>query len=102
MSLDKINKSPSDFAGQEPDFDERLDYYDPKNNHNKFWHIQVYGRYVVRRWGRHGSKGQSSVHSAPSCYHARDEANKLYWQKRDKGYVKDQTTVLDHIARKLD
>jgi len=97
--LTKTNKSPSDFDGEEPDFDERLDFYGGSSN--KFWHVRVYGRYVVRQWGRQGSKGQSSIHSAYSTWDARELASKLYWQKKDKGYVKDQTTVLDHIARKI-
>lgn len=102
MSLVKTNKKPSDFDGQEPDYDERLDFYDPKRNHNKFWHVRVFGRYIVRQWGRQGTNGQGAVHLAYSSWDAREEADKLYWQKKDKGYVKDTTTVLDHIARKVD
>ena len=99
--LTKTSKKPGDFDGEEASYDERLDYYDPHNNNNKFWHIRVYGKYVVRQWGRQGSKGQSSVHVAYSTWDAKQQADKLYWQKKDKGYVKDQTTVLDHIARKI-
>lgn len=101
MSLTKTNKKPSEFDDQEADYSERLDFYAPGENKNKFWHIRVFGRYVVRQWGRQGSKGQSAVHVAYSKWDAQEEANKLYWQKKDKGYVEDKTTVLDHMARKL-
>jgi predicted DNA-binding WGR domain protein len=99
--LIKTNKTPADFEGQEPSYEEKLEFYDTRKNHNKFWHIRVYGQFVVRHWGRHGSKGQTSVHRAYSEWNARQEADKLYWKKKDKGYVKDQTTVLDHIARRI-
>ena len=101
--LTKSNRNPDDFLNseEEPDYHERLDFYAPGENSNKFWHIWVYGRYVIRRYGRQGAKGQSAVHMAYSSWNAREDADKLYWQKTNKGYVKDQTTVLDHIARKL-
>lgn len=103
MSLTKSTRNPSDFldSSESPDYHEQLDYYAPGENKNKFWHIWVYGRYVIRRFGRQGTKGQTQVHEAYSNWDARDEADKLYWKKKDKGYVKDTTTVLDHMARKL-
>lgn len=100
--LTKVSKSPSEFDGLEADYDERLDLFDRTANKNKFWHIRVYGQFVVRHWGRHGSKGQFAVHQAYSVWNAKEEADKLYWQKKDKGYVKDTTTVLDRMVREID
>jgi predicted DNA-binding WGR domain protein len=99
--LTKVKKTLADFDGQEPSYHEKLEFYDPKQNHNKFWHIWVYDSYVVRHFGRHGTKGQTQVHRAYSAWDARQEADKLYWQKKDKGYVKDQTTVLDRLVREV-
>lgn len=99
MSLNKSIKKITEFDGQDPSYDERLDYYAPSNNNNKFWHIRVFGRYVVRQFGRHGTKGQVQVHEAYSSWDAREQADKLYWQKKDKGYTKNQTTVLDQLTR---
>lgn len=101
VELSKTDKKPEDFEGQEPDYDVRLEMYDKRRNHNKFWHIRVFGRYVVREWGRHGSKGQASVHSAWNKWGAEEAAYDLVRQKRTKGYVKDTTTVLDHMAREI-
>ena len=97
-ALRKTNKSISDFEGQEPDYEAKLEFYDTSKNHNKYWHIQVYGYYVVRRWGRHGSKGQTSVHHG---YGSRYEAESLVQKKRDKGYTNDRTTILDRLAREV-
>lgn len=100
--LTKVSKSPSDFDGLKPDYDERLDFFDRTSNKNKFWHIKVFGEFVVRTYGRHGSKGQTVVHTAYDGYYAWQEADKLYWKKKDKGYVKDETTVLDRLVREID
>ena len=100
--LTKVSKTHADFDGQEPSYHEKLELYDPSNNNNKFWHVYVYGDYVVRHYGRHGSlKGQTVVHQAYSDWDARAEADKLYWKKKDKGYVKDETTILDRLAREV-
>jgi len=99
--LTKSSKSHSDFEGQEPSYHEKLELYDPSNNNNKFWHVWVYDQYVVRNYGRHGSKGQWTVHTAYSSWDAREEANKLYWKKTDKGYVADNITILDRLAREV-
>lgn len=101
VELTKSSKKPEDFDGQEPEHEARLEMYCPKKNHNKFWQIQVYGNYVVRRWGRHGAKGQSSVHSAWNSWGAEEAFWELRRQKRNKGYVDDKTTVLDHMAREI-
>ena len=98
-ALTKSSKKASEFEGQEPSYHEKLELYDPSNNNNKFWHIWVYDHYVVRNYGRHGSNGQWTVHTAYSSWDAREEADKLYWKKKDKGYIKDDVTVLDRLAR---
>lgn len=99
--LTKVNKSHSEFEGETPDYHEKLELFDPSNNNNKFWHIWVYGRFIVRNYGRHGTNGQTVVHRAYSSWDARQEADKLYWQKKDKGYTKDETTILDRLAREV-
>ena len=60
------------------------------------------GKCIVRHWGRHGSKGQKVVHVAWTGYQAIDEAWKLYYTKQDKGYVKDETTILDRLVREVE
>jgi len=102
--LIKINNpSLSKFEGQEPDYQERLDFFDREANKNKFWSIRVYGKYIVRHWGRHGSKGQTAVHQhrCGESWAAREQAYLLYRQKINKGYIKDETTVLDRIVREI-
>jgi predicted DNA-binding WGR domain protein len=56
---------------------------------------------VVRHWGRHGTNGQSSVHSAYSEWAAEVAAEELYYKKHDKGY-RPEVNVLDRFARELD
>ena len=97
--LTKTTKTLSDFEGQEPDWEDKLELFNVESNKNKFWHIWTYSSYVVRHWGRHGSKGQTAVHRAYTQWEAKREAKRLYWQKRDKGYIPDNTTVLDRLAR---
>ena len=105
MSLIKINNpSLSKFEGQEPDYEERLDFFDREANKNKFWRIQVYGKHIIRHWGRHGSKGQTTVHYSPhggTSWAAKEHAYLLYRQKINKGYIKDETTILDHMVREI-
>lgn len=102
IDLAKVtDKTAADFEGLEPDYEAKLEFYDQRRNHNKFWHIAVYSEFVVRRWGRHGSKGQSSVHRAYNNWGAKSAAQDLSYAKRNKGYVEDKTTILDHIARKI-
>lgn len=96
--LSKTNKNPDDFAEQTPDYEVKLELFDRVENHNKFWHCAVYGTYVVRHWGRHGTKGQSSVHMAYSNYAAKEEARKLTSEKRGKGYEPEKS-LLDRFAR---
>lgn len=101
IALTKVNKTPEDFDGQEPSYEARLEIYDRRKNHNKFWQIQVFGNFIVRRWGRHGTKGQSAVHSAWNSWGAEGAAQDLVMGKRSSGYTKDTTTALDHMAREI-
>lgn len=100
MDLTKTNKKPSDFESETPDFEVKLELFDRASNHNKFWYIAVYGRFIVRQWGRHGTKGQSSVHHAWSNWDARSSADALISQKQEKGY-KPEANVLDRFAREV-
>jgi len=98
-SLNKSDKDPSEFDSLTPELEIKLEFYDRRKNHNKFWHIRVYDRYIVRHWGRHGSKGQKSVHSTWTASSSRAVAEDLAYEKKGKGYVKDETTVLDRMVR---
>lgn len=100
IELTKTNKSPSEFEGLQPDHSARLELFDKRKNHNKFWHIFVYDRFVVRHWGRHGSKGQWSVHEAWNRWGAREAGLDLIRQKAAKGY-KVEVGVLDRFAREI-
>lgn len=100
-NLTKVSKTHADFDGQDSDYAEKLELHDPSNNNNKFWHVWVYGEFIVRHYGRHGTKGQTVVHRAYSTWDAKEEADKLYWKKKDKGYIKDETTILDRLAREV-
>lgn len=100
MSLTKVTKDPADFENEDSEFEKRLEVFDKKANTNKFWRIWVYGRYVVRHWGRHGTKGQWAVHQALSPFQAREHAWDLYDKKYNKGYRKE-AELLDRIAREI-
>jgi predicted DNA-binding WGR domain protein len=100
IQLTKVNNSPADFEGLDPNYERRLEIFDRKKNHNKFWRIWVYGQYVVRHWGRHGTKGQHSVHRAWNEWGAKSAAQDLYYKKSDKGY-RPEVGVLDRIVREI-
>lgn len=93
-------KTLSDFEGQEPSFTKSYEIFDPKKNANKFWRIYVFGPYVVRHHGRHGSKGLFTVHKAYSDWAARSEAQDIAQKKYDKGY-RPEASVLDRFAREF-
>jgi predicted DNA-binding WGR domain protein len=97
----KVNKKLADFEGQDPAYKADLEYHDPSENHNKFWHVRVYGRFVVRHWGRHGTKGQQMCEDCgwdrEAVSAARDMANK----KRSEGYT-EEVSVLDRFAREIE
>jgi len=99
--LTKLDADPGEFDGQEPVLEKKLDFFDRASNKNKFWHIRVYGKCIVRHWGRHGSKGQKAVHVAWCNSSAIDQAWTLYYEKKGKGYVKDETTILDRVVREV-
>ena len=99
-TLTKTNKSHEDFEGQEPSFEAHLEIFDKRKNHNKFWHITVYGNHVVRHWGRHGTKGQWSVHRTWNEWGSKSAAEDLVQQKRLKGY-KREANILDRFAREI-
>jgi len=98
--LVRDSRSPESFSDQEPSFEVRLEIFDKWKNHNKFWHLVVHDNFVVRHWGRHGSKGQWSVHRAWNSWGAKTAAEDLVQQKRRKGY-KPQANVLDRFAREI-
>lgn len=99
--LPKVRKDPSDFEDQKPDYEKRLEIFDRKSNTNKFWRIWVYGCFVVRHWGRHGTKGQWGVWWASSSYYATEVAVDLFISKNRKGY-RPEASVLDRIVREID
>ena len=90
----------ADFEGQEPSFERAYEVWDPKKNANKFWRIFVYGDYVVRHHGRHGSKGLVTVHKAYANWQAEGNAAKLADKKYSKGY-RDEAPILDRFAREF-
>lgn len=96
----KVNKKLSDFDGQEPTFQVDLEYVAPGENANKFWRIRVFGRYVVRNWGRLGTKGQQMCEDYGWDREAKSAARDLGNKKRSEGY-QDQVSVLDRFAREI-
>lgn len=97
----KTAKSPQDFADQEPSLSESLEIFDKKANTNKFWRVRVYGRFLIREWGRHGTKGQNKVEDHFHQWDAEDAARKLIASKRKKGYVAE-AGVLEKFVREVD
>lgn len=94
----KLDRKMADFEGQEPSLTADLEIHDKSENHNKFWHIRVYGTIVVRHWGRHGTKGQQMAEDHYDTYSARLAARNLLNEKRAKGYTAE-ASVLDRFAR---
>lgn len=100
----KTNKTAADFAEIQPVLKHELEVFDPKANHNKFWRCYVYqpgGQcFVVRQWGRNGTKGQEMVEEHYSKYAAFDSVQKLYEEKLRKGY-RPEASPLDKIVREV-
>lgn len=90
----------ADFEGQEPSYSEKYEIFDPKKNANKFWHIYVFGAFIVRHHGRHGSKGLFTVHECYSDWSARSEAEDFAIKKHKKGY-RDEASFLDRFVREV-
>jgi len=99
--LTKTDKKPSEFDGMEPDYEKRLEVFDRKTNTNKFWRVWVYGEFVVRHWGRHGTKGQKAVHSAWNEWGAKTAALFLVDQRIWNKNYKDEAGILDRFAREV-
>jgi predicted DNA-binding WGR domain protein len=105
MAMFKTEKTMDYFAAMEPKVQAKLEIFDPEENKNKFWRAYVYedtngDAYVVRHWGRNGSKGQSMVERTYSTYQAKIEFDKLYEQKSRKGY-RPEASPLDKIVREV-
>lgn len=90
----------ADFDGQTASFTKTYEIFDPKKNANKFWRIYVFGAYVVRHHGRHGSKGLFTVHKAYANWQAEGNAAELAQKKYSKGY-RPEASVLDRFAREF-
>jgi len=91
----------SEFEGQVPSFQRKLEIFDKKSNANKFWRIYVYGDYMVRHWGRHDTKGQQSTHKFSGSWWAESEAQDAADKKIRKGYKKE-AGVLERMVRSFD
>jgi predicted DNA-binding WGR domain protein len=90
----------ADFEGQESSFTRTYEVFDKKKNANKFWRIYVFGAYVVRHHGRHGSKGLYTVHRAYAAWQARGNAAEIADKKYSTGY-RPEASVLDRFAREF-
>jgi predicted DNA-binding WGR domain protein len=99
--LQKVaDKTHEDFADLTPDYEKRSEVFDRRSNTNKFWRIWVYGCYVVRHHGRHGTKGLWTIHKVWNEWGAQNAAEDLYYKKYNKGY-RPEVSVLDRIAREI-
>ena len=96
----KVSKTLADFEGQTPSFEARLEIFDKEANKNKFWRCAVYGEFVYRHWGRHGTTGQTLVERYYSDYAAKQAGRNLAHEKRNKGY-QPEASVLDRFAREV-
>jgi len=90
----------ADFEGQSSTFTRTYEVFDPKTNANKFWRVYVFGAYVVRHHGRHGSKGLFTVHKGYGNWEAERYAAKIANKKWGDGYRKE-ASVLDRFAREF-
>lgn len=105
--MSKTNKTLADFADQQPIYKVELEIFDTKANHNKFWRCYIFStpgvgmsHFVVRHWGRNGTKGQQMVESFYGKYEAQDSAERLTAEKRAKGY-RAEASPLDKIIREV-
>ena len=105
--MKKTNKTLADFSELTPIIKHELEIFDKEANHNKFWHCYVYSEpgaamshYVVRHWGRNGSKGQQMAECFYGKYDAIDASTKLYREKLNKGY-RPEASPLDKIVREV-
>jgi predicted DNA-binding WGR domain protein len=107
MARPKSTKTADEFKGREALFSDHLDFYDREENHNKFWFIDLYSPegsevvfYVVRRWGRNGTKGGSKVEEFSTLLEADTYAKGLAAKQRRDGYQPDPSLVAK-IAREI-
>lgn len=91
----------ADFEGQESSYTEKYEVFDPKRNANKYWRIYVFGVYIVRHHGRHGSKGLHTVHECLFDWEARSNARLMAEKKYEDGGYRDEATFLDRFAREI-
>jgi predicted DNA-binding WGR domain protein len=96
----KISKTFADFKDVKPDYEERLELFEKGENHNKFYRLAVYGKVVVRHWGRHGSNGQQMAEEFYSDWEAMGEGRDLVRLKKNKGYG-PEASLLDVVAREV-
>jgi predicted DNA-binding WGR domain protein len=55
--------------------------------HNKFWTVQVRGKYFFATWGRIGTAGQTQSKEFASPRAAMEHATKMIGEKTGKGYT---------------
>jgi len=60
--------------------------------HNKFWTVQVRGKFFFATWGRIGTAGQSQPKEFPSNRAAMEYATKMIGEKTGKGYTEVAAT----------
>jgi predicted DNA-binding WGR domain protein len=94
---DKVDKRLSDFE-DEPTEKYFLEIFDKKINANKFWRLYIFGSFVLRHWGRHGSTGQQMTEYCYGEWYAYEYAQKLLEKKRKKGY-KEEADVMTRMVR---
>lgn len=67
-----------------------LEFVDLDYNHLKYYELKVMksdvGAFLVRHWGRIGTKGQFKIETFLYPGTARTRAIELLWEKRTKGY----------------
>ncbi len=56
-------------------------------SHNKFWTVQVRGKFFFATWGRIGTAGQTQPKEFPSPRAAMEHASKMIGEKTSKGYT---------------
>lgn len=104
--MSKTTKTLEDFSELQPLQKVQLEIHDPANGHSKFWRCYLYleaasnAYYVVRHWGRNGTKGQQMVERFYAKYTAQTSYAKLVDEKERKGY-RPEASPLDKIVREV-
>lgn len=81
--LSKNKRGPAEFESQKPDQSYRLICVSHKANANKFWFADVYGRWVVRHWGRVGYAGTKEVYEYADQWTATNDTHNQALKKSD-------------------